>query len=599
MSVLNNSKQRSSRRTERLLDVTIRDFSGGWNVVDNDLNMSTKFSKKLSNMRLGKDGSIGVRHGTRLFSSVAGLTNKIINHKYYNGHIVVVGGDGIVIKVDSTGKASVIFNTEFANGLPGSPSAWGTTTFVSFAEFNGELIICNGVNKPLLVNTSMTVTYLNDPATGSNANTPIGKYVQAYSSYLVIAGDPDAVDTLHISSTDTSGVFLGDPAPNDAVDVVMGSRVPQGSSTIKGLGRFRDKAMIAFENSIIIGTLGVFSGADHVPTFDDAIEEQGAISHRVMQTIGEDMMFCDNVGVSSASKALFTGNVKSERLSYLVDPEIQKDIGRFDSTSELENRTFAMYHSLEQSYFLFIPNAGTEAQTNETRCFVYRRIKALKVLAWFEYVGWNWTCATVSALKRVFFGKGTDIFIYGQEQDPIYKDREGAEEMFDDDTSFTDYTGWSPVASTADSGVPIAFIWELPWSDNRERFKVKVSRYINFDTDGDQRFTAKMFVDNLYDDRSFMGETWQDETLFSDGLGWDVESLDPTLELEFVGGTAPGYGSDQYGEFYGGGRPTRHEGLYAWTTKYKLFKLRVDGDAVGPLRFISTTLAYQLGSIRR
>ena len=28
-----------------LLDATIRDFSGGWNVVDNDLNLSSKFAK--------------------------------------------------------------------------------------------------------------------------------------------------------------------------------------------------------------------------------------------------------------------------------------------------------------------------------------------------------------------------------------------------------------------------------------------------------------------------------------------------------------------------------------------------------------------------
>ena len=43
-----------------LLDATIRDFSGGWNVVDNDLNLSSKFAKTLQNMQRGIDGALNV-----------------------------------------------------------------------------------------------------------------------------------------------------------------------------------------------------------------------------------------------------------------------------------------------------------------------------------------------------------------------------------------------------------------------------------------------------------------------------------------------------------------------------------------------------------
>ena len=598
-SVFTAETYKKPRRSERLLDVTIRDFSGGWNVVDNDLNMKTKFAKLLQNLQLGEDGSVEVRQGTRRFASLEGLTTGAVNCFYYNGHIVVVGEDGVVIKIDARGDPDILFDSSFAANLPGSPSGWSPTSFASFAEFNGQLIICNGVNKPLIVDQSMTCTFLNDPAIGTNAFTPIGKYVIAHDRYLVIAGNVDNPDRLFISSTDTSGVFVGDAGPNDAVNIDLGSRIPQGSSRIKGLGRFRDKIMIAFENAILVGTLGTFADDVHIPTFDDVIEEHGAISHRVLSTIGEDMLFCDHVGVSSTNKALFTGSVRSERLSQLIDPEIQKDISRFSSTEELEKRTYAIYNSLQQSYMLFIPNAGDTIQTTETRCFVYRRIRALKIDAWFEFNNWNWTSSCISQLKRVFFTKGTEVFILGQEQDPIYKDREGSEEMFDDSTAFTDYTGWHPVESAADSGVSIPFTWELPWSDNKQRFLTKASRYINLDTDGNERFNVQMFVDNLYEDRSDLGETFIDTTVFDDELGWDVEVLDPTLSMTFVGGDGPGYGSDEYGQFMGGGRPTRHEGLYAWTTKYKLFKLRLSGDAKGPLKFISITLAYQPGSIRR
>ena len=69
--------------------------------------------------------------------------------------------------------------------------------------------------------------------------------------------------------------------------------------------------------------------------------------------------------------------------------------------------------------------------------------------------------------------------------------------------------------------------------------------------------------------------------------------------MVFEGGDAPGYGRDEYGDDYGGGRPTRLEKLIAWTTKYKLWKLRISGEATKELKFVSVTLAYQTGSIRR
>ena len=71
-TIFTGQKYRQPRRSERLLDTTIRDFSGGWNVVDNDLNMKTKFARVLQNLQLGEDGSIEVRQGTKLFASLDG-----------------------------------------------------------------------------------------------------------------------------------------------------------------------------------------------------------------------------------------------------------------------------------------------------------------------------------------------------------------------------------------------------------------------------------------------------------------------------------------------------------------------------------------------
>ena len=234
---------------------------------------------------------------------------------------------------------------------------------------------------------------------------------------------------------------------------------------------------------------------------------------------------------------------------------------------------------------------------------MYKRNKTLKIEAWQDWRNWNFRSGCRSALKRIFLTEGTQVFILGEEHEGggrIFKDYQKDQEMWGDDSPWEDYTGWNPVADDSDSGIPIKFVWELPWSDNNERFLTKGSRYINFDTLGDNRFTAEMYTDNNFFSRTDQGEDWQEDTLkWSDNLGWDVDVLDPTLSLVFEGGDAPGFGQDEFGEDFGGGRPTRLEKLFAWTAKYKLQKLRMYGDATKELKFISITLAYQLGSPRR
>jgi hypothetical protein len=597
-------RQANVQRGNVLLDATIRDFSGGWNESDNDLNLDTKYAKKLENMHRALDGSQEVRPGTRLFADTSDYIDEIINIAYFNGFLVAVGQNGKVVKIDSIGSVSLIWDDNIASALAGSPSGWTTTTFVSYTIFNGELILCNGQNKPLIVHNDMQCEFLKDLADDSNANTPVCRFVVTHNRYLIMSGStvPGEEDRLFISNTDTSGTWVGDSAPNDAVNVDLGSRVPSGDPVIKGLGRFRDKLMVMFEDAVLPGTIGTFVDDDHIPTFTDAIESVGSLSHRVIATVGENMLFADQSGVGSSKRALFTGSVTSNRDSQLIDPAYRKHIGLLNSTLTLEDRTWAMWDNHSDNYMLFIPNTDKASSTTETRCFVYKRNEKLKIEAWADWRNWNFRSGCVSALKRVFLTEGSQVFIMGEthEGDEIYKDYELDQEMWDDDTPWSDYTGFNPVADSTDSGIPIQFAWELPWSDNRQRWLVKNSRYINFDTVGDNRFLVEMFIDNIYLDRQDLGEDWQEDTLkWDDDLGWDVDVLDPILSMEFEGGDAPGFGADEFGDDFGGGRPTRLESLYAWTAKYKLQKLRMSGDATKKLAFVSITLAYQTGSPRR
>jgi hypothetical protein len=53
-----------------LRPITLRDFGGGWDVIDDDMNMAHKFAKKSYNIFTQPDGVAQVRYGTVLFADL-------------------------------------------------------------------------------------------------------------------------------------------------------------------------------------------------------------------------------------------------------------------------------------------------------------------------------------------------------------------------------------------------------------------------------------------------------------------------------------------------------------------------------------------------
>lgn len=588
-------------RREELKSATIREFNGGWNVIDSELSLTSEYAVRLRNMFRHPDGSLGVRYGTRLFASLSvALGADIVNMAYFNGFIVAVGTNGNVSATDGTGTSYRLWDNDIAGALPSSPVGWGTTTFASFTQFKGELIICNGVDKPLLLNRSMGMDYLQDLATLTNANTPVGRYVATHKQFVIIAGDPLAPSTIHISARRTSGTYEGDPS-SDGTSLDLAAYISSGTADIVGMIAFRDRLLVMFDTNTVIVVLGEYDSATHVPRVDDVIAEHGSVSHRSMQWLGDDVLYADVAGAASVKRALFTQTIQPNHPSELIKPAIQKDLSRLSVTSR-EDRVLSVYDPLASQYIMFIPNTDNEVDTLETRGFVYTLIETLKVKAWSEFTEMKWSAACVSQEKRVFYAAGDEIFISGNANDVISGDRVGSEETFSDGTTFTDQTGFFPVFDGVHQGIPIIFDWELPWSDFDHRTLKKDVKYMSMDVEGTGRFTAELYVDNLYRDRTDLGESFTDETLFSDDFGFiayrDEPVRTPALSLEFVGGDALGFGS-MFGNYFGGGRNTQEEMLWGFEASGKLFKLRFSGETVEPLRFVSTSLLYQLKTIRR
>jgi hypothetical protein len=608
MSVLARTvKQRRTHPAPTLQEATVRQFDGGWNVIDSDLNLTSKYAKALINTTRSPDGALQVHWGTKLFADFDGVLDRIVNTHYYIRSVIAVDRRGHIAAADARGNITPLWSPAIAAGLPNAPNGWSATEFCSFTEFNGDLVICNGVDKPLLCPPTLNVRYLQDLGTGSNINVPIGRYVVTHNEYCIIAGDPNAEDVLHISNRRSSGTWLGDPIPNDAVDFPLGAYISVGSSRITGLTSFRDRLIVFFEESIAILELGIYDeDGNHTPRVVDVVANFGAISHRAIQNLGEDVLFQDIVGVQSLQRALLTNNLSPTRESQLIDPEMQRRVKGL-TRAALEDRVFSCFNKLDNQISFFVPNDSGVSATVETVGFNFTFIKSLKVRAWNSWRKWNWTSACRTSEGRVIYSRDNKLFVYGNRQEQYLADYVGFMETFSDQTAFTDGTGWSPVAdltgsgdTTNQGGIPIFFVWELPWSDLKTRGHAKESKYIQLDTTGRARFTCQMYIDNFLRHR-IPGERFSDGTIFTDGYGFQSEFSDynPSLEMDFVGGDRGGFGVEPFDAEFGGGRLSSDERLYAFPQKFKLFKLRFIGYAMGGLQFVSITLLYNKLGIGR
>ena len=545
-----------------LRSATVRDFSGGWNILDNDLNLDSRYSTKLYNCAVLSDGTVTVRYGTKLFANLQPyLTSsaRVVNIEYYADAIIAVCSNGNILRVFGDGSVARIWDNTIASALPGNPAGWSDTDFASFAQFNGELIICNGVDKPLIVNADLEVEYLADLGTGSNLNTPICKFVTVCDRYLVMAGDPEFPNRIHISSKDTSGTFYGDPDPNDATFVDVGS-ILRNSTYIRGISSFRGKLIIGYNEGTIVYVLGEYNDTgDHIPRTEDPVEQYGASAHRAMISYGDDMLMTDLVGIPSLKRTVFTGTLRPERISDLIDPEITRRMAELSLTS-VEDRVFAVYNQRDGQFMFFIPNSDSIGSTTETTAYVFSYRHNLNLSAWARYDGWNFTCACTTSQGLVVFGdKNGKLWYYGYSEDQFFKDY-----LNDPDIN-------------SGLGTSIIWNWELPWIDLKQRLRSKTTRYIGFDTVGTDSFTVDVFLDRFVNNSS--------------------GAQQPHLSATFVGGDAGGFGIGAEGA-YGGGS-TADERLISWPSKFQIAKFSLRGEAESALKFVSMSLYYQMGGFKR
>lgn len=585
-----------------LKEATSRDFSGGLNVSDTELNLSSKYARVLDNLLVGIDGSLQVRQGTRWHATLGELTEySIVNISYFLTRLIAVDEIGQVFTIDGQGNATRIWDSAIAAAKRAGLTIWGPTEQCLFVEFNGQLIITSGQDKPLVVTSSYTVDYLADLGTGSNINVPIALLIEKFSQHIVMASG----SMLYVSEKNAGGTWLGDPITSFANNFDMKTYVTSGSSDIVGLAIFKGYLLVRFQECVIpVQFVEVTTPADALTLSvspDSIIQNYGAISHRSQQDIGETALSCDIVGVASIGLSKFTKVLSPDRPSRLIDPLLQKAINSL-SIDTLNTDSFSVFDRRMSMYMLFLPDAKQPYQLNST-AYCYRIVERLNVEAWSRFTGWNWRCGARSSEGNIFFVRenSSDIFVLGNiETNPLNADFVGEQETFSDGTTFTDATGFTPVADVNDSGLPIKWAWELPWTDLKHRALSKTLRYIMMDAEGAAEFNIKVFVDGIRTLRDG-GETFSDGTTFTDDTGFTPPVEEPftqALSIDMVAQDRGGFGFDSYGDLFGGGNNTGTQLVTEAPTKGKLLKLRFEGETRDALRFVAITLLYQMGTVR-
>jgi hypothetical protein len=602
------SKKFPKPKPSKLQAVTLTGFSGGWDSTSDDISMQSKFLRVCTNTYRTPSGGQRVRFGTRWFTDInTAHNNTIIDGTYYNSRIVVVTEDGWVLTVDGDGVVTVIWNPTIAATRFGAPSIWtDKTTQVSFVSFKDKLAIHNGKDKPLQIDATFTVNYLQDAGSGSNVNTPIGKYGCTAGNYHCIAGIFGSPTVVYISAQGTIGTYPGDAAPNDSISIDVGAYAPEGAASIRGLSGYRSFLIVHMQGISLQVRLGNYDGTTHKPEFPDTFPKFGLIGNRCKSVVDNDLVFAGIGGLSSAKRNVFSGNLDSDYLSSKIENEYRRVVGGLTDTQQLIS-TFSVFDPLSNVFITVAPGTDDLVYTSNAKAHYN---------AWSKFTGWDFTWGVTSFLGRVFFGKGTRIYQYGNRTfGEIYAN----DKEFDRDANWTTFTAFSAGQIIADigankvytcnvshtsggetfakdrlsypsywteyEGVPITFELEMPWFSGREPMQLKFLKYLSLATKGSGSFTVEAWVDNIYQDEFGVR--------LNDQVGTPIT---PQLSMDFVGNDALGFGFDGV---FGGGRRSRDPRLWKFPVKFKAVKFRITGTTSNQLEFINMSFLFVRGKYTR
>lgn len=533
------------RRQAVIKEATVKDFSGGLDLSDDDLNIDSKSAKVLTNMYRSRDGRLRLRYGVQqVVDAGALLSGNIIALQYFAGCMIAgtdageiaafpVNGAGTNVKLWPTGVTGKNWN--------------GPTTQINFAQAQGQMLIVNGVDKPLRLKGDFSIDFLGDAGNAnSNVNTPITPYIVTCDNFVVMAGQPSFTSKLFIGAKGATGTFSGDLAPNDGTTFDVGGSISHGDNIIVGLAALNNYLFVAFETSTVVVQLGEYNGTAHVPTIFDVYDTYGAISQKTMSLVDKELWYCDQTGVLNIQRNQIGTTFIPNRVSTPVDPVLLKHLSVARNLGKIRS-AFALYNRVSSQYLLFVP-----ADSGLTKhAWISTRYNPQEPPAWSLFENMNYSCGDVSSIGKLYLCTNKFMYLYGDLNNEVF----------------------------SDNGAAISFDWEMPWSVFSNYDKIKKMKAVRVYTRGSAAFTLQLFVDGIYKKPN--------------------GSYDPTAAIEFVAADVGGYGNETGNDPYGGGRSAGDPRIWKMDGKFIQGKFRVSGSTTSDMQVVGMSISYTVGGRKR
>tara|TARA_B100001059_G_scaffold236618_1_gene288301 strand:- start:2778 stop:4382 length:1605 start_codon:yes stop_codon:yes gene_type:complete len=315
-------------------------------------------ASKLTNFEVDTDGGYRRINGFTIFGGGSAVrpngANKVLGIRGYADGVIVCSGTGIFFSQDGTSWISIAKQSVHSSGdnyttFTGRSDLARTgqkqTNFSFFEGLSdyGEILICDGVNKPYFFRMEgtgnlNTRTFFAGEVTVSGTVAPAVGTI--HDKHFVVAGAGAASNTIYYSHTNDPDNFSG----SGAGSIVLEDQVV-------GLASFRSDLVIFCKNSIF-KLLNI--NDSNAITVQPVTKNVGCMDAQSIQEIAGDLLFLSPDGLRTIAGTVRIGDVELGTVSRPIQPTIKSIAANIDNL----NLTSAVLRSKSQ-YRLFYNTDGT------------------------------------------------------------------------------------------------------------------------------------------------------------------------------------------------------------------------------------------------
>jgi hypothetical protein len=338
--------------------MTMQSFSyfentGGMNLRANDLSLAGGQGEEILNLHATSNGSWSSSNAGYIHLNASPLSggagiNALYEYVTLTGtsHLIAVAGTDMLDFTPSTGSATALFTSLTIGQL------------MCFVTFKGLLIGCNGIDTPKKWDGANSVADLGGWAPIIAGITPgMPAIAEIFSNRLVFSGDANYPSMIYLSELENAENFTPGVGATSAGAIQVSPGDGEKITALKTLflPNNNEELLIIFKER----STYLLSGNDPDSFSIQKISgEFGAVSHKSVILVGNQLMFLSPEGVTSLSTATTQGNITTGFLSNAIQPQIAT------LNRDALNGSFAVHLRHRQEIWWFVPDgSNTQNQT--------------------------------------------------------------------------------------------------------------------------------------------------------------------------------------------------------------------------------------------